>query len=119
MTKWTLWGSEMLFAPDDMAATVPSNSSTQAATERDKTGSDGMGDGAVGIPGDNPGSKRSIPRSAADSGTGPDDKDLADVGPTVGPGTDVPLPDDIDLSPTSSDGRTSSTSGGPAGGMGT
>ncbi|MBV9867840.1 MAG: hypothetical protein JO316_21005 [Abitibacteriaceae bacterium] len=119
MIKWTCRQSEMLFAPEDMAANVPSNSSTQAATDRDKTGSDGMGDGAVGVSGDNHGSQRSIPRSAADSGTGPDDKDLADVGPTVGPGTDIPLPDDMDISPTSSDGRTSGTVGGPVGGMGT
>ena len=61
-----------------------------------------------------PANDRKIPRSAADSGTGPDDKDIADVGPTVGPGTDIPVPDDVDLTPLTDNGSESRTVGGPA-----
>lgn len=63
---------------------------------------------------DAPSNDRKIPRSAADSGTGPDDKDISDVGPTVGPGTDIPAPEDVDLGPTTDDGRNPRTVGGPA-----
>lgn len=64
---------------------------------------------------------RTVPRSAADSGTGehPLHEDVENErGPITTPAAEIPLPDDININSGASDGKDSHGAGGPAGAMG-